>query len=122
MPKIPWWVWALGLGAIGYVLYKTVSKVPAVVTSATGAVAQGIADMWLSLPLVGLPANMTVLGSAQLPNGALVPLNSLQSGQIRNDPNSNVLANINGMIYQLSPSNTQGNYPAVLIGPAPAGS
>ena len=50
MGKIPWWVWGLGLGLIGYVLYKTVSKVPAAVNAATGAVAQGIADAWLSLP------------------------------------------------------------------------
>lgn len=122
MPKIPWWVWALGLGAVGYLLYKTVVKVPAAVNADTGAVSQGIADIWLSLPLVGLPANMQVLGSVQLPNGSLVPLSSLQSGQIRNDPNENVLADINGTIYQLSPSNAQGNYPATLIGPAPAGS
>jgi hypothetical protein len=122
MGKIPWWVWGgLAIGA-GYILYRTLQKVPAAVNAATGAVSQGIADLWLSLPLVGLPANMTVLGSAQLPDGTLVPLKTLQSGQIRNDPNNNVLANINGSIYQLSPSNPQGNYPAIFIGAAPAGS
>jgi hypothetical protein len=122
MGKIPWWVWGgLAIGA-GYILYRTLQKVPAAVNAATGAVAQGVADIWLSLPLVGLPANMTVLGSAQLPDGTLVPLKTLQSGQIRNDPNNNVLANINGSIYQLSPSNSQGNYPAIFIGTAPAGS
>jgi len=92
------------------------------VNAATGAVAQGIADAWLSLPFVSLPAQMTVLGSVQLPNGSLVPLSSLQSGQIRTDSSNNVYANVSGAIYQLSPSNTSGNYPATLIGPAPAGS
>ena len=122
MLKIPWWVWALGLGGVAYVLYKSVLAVPAAVSAATAPVSTAIADIWLSLPLVGLPANMTVLGSVLLPNGTLVPLSSLQPGQIRNDPNGNVLASVSGQIYQLSPSNTQGNYPATLIGPAPAGS
>ena len=126
MPKIPWWVWALGIGGVGYLLYKSFSGVASTVaagaSAATNALSTGIADIWLSLPVYGLPAQMTVLGSVQLPNGSLVPLSSLQSGQIRTDPNNNVLANVNGMIYQLSPSNAQGNYPAVLVGPAPAGS
>lgn len=122
MPKIPWWVWAIGLGGVAYVLYKSVSGVTTAVNTVTGSVASGIANTWLSLPLVGLPAQMTVLGSVQLPNGSLVPLSSLQSGQIRNDASGNVYANVSGTIYQLSPSNSQGNYPATLIGAAPAGS
>jgi hypothetical protein len=122
MPKLPWWVWALGIGGLGYILYKSVSGVAATAASATSAVSSAIAQAWLSLPLFGLPAQMTVLGSVQLPNGALVPLSSLQSGQIRTDVSNNVYANVSGTIYQLSPSNAQGNYPATLIGPAPAGS
>lgn len=122
MPKIPWWLWALGIGGVGYLLYKSFSGVTAGASAVTNAVSSGIADLWLSLPIVGLPAQMTVLGNVQLPNGTLVPLSTLQAGQIRTDPNNNVLANVNGTIYQLSPSNTQGNYPAALIGPAPAGS
>jgi hypothetical protein len=127
MPKIPWWVWALGLGGVGYLLYKSFSGAAAAVgagaTVATNAVSSGVADLWLSLPLVGLPPQVTVLGSIQLPNGGLVPLSSLQPSQIRNGPDgTSVLANVSGNIYQLSPSNTQGNYPATLIGPAPAGS
>lgn len=126
MPKVPWWVWALGIGGVGYILYKSfagvASTVAAGAAAATNAVSTGIADVWLSLPLVGLPAQMTVLGNVQLPSGTQVPLSSLQSGQIRTDANNNVYANVSGMIYQLSPSNAQGNYPAILIGPAPAGS
>lgn len=122
MPKIPWWVWAIGLGGVAYVFYKSVSGVTTAVNTATGSVASGIANIWLSLPLVGLPAQMTVLGNVQLPNGSLVPLSSLQSGQIRNDASGNVYANVSGTIYQLSPSNSQGNFPATLIGAAPAGS
>jgi len=126
MPKIPWWVWALGIGGVGYVLYKSFTGVASTVATGaaavTNAVSSGIAKAWLSLPFVGLPAQMTVLGSVLLPSGALVPLSSLQSGQIRTDANENVYANVYGMIYQLSPSNDQGNYPATLIGPAPVGS
>jgi hypothetical protein len=120
--KVPWWIWALGLGGVGYLLYKSFGTVAAGASAATNAVSTGIADIWLSLPLVGLPAQMTVLGSVQLPNGALVPLSTLQSGQIRTDSNNNVYANVSGTLYQLSPSNAAGNYPATLIGPAPAGS
>ena len=122
MPKIPWWVWALGLGGVGYLLYKSFSGVSSTASNIVNTVSSGIADLWLSLPLVGLPPAMQVLGSIQLPNGSLVPLSSLQSGQIRTDANNNVYANVSGTIYQLSPSNAQGNYPATLIGAAPAGS
>lgn len=122
MGKIPWWVWAIGLGGIGYILYKSLGTVATATNGVTNTVSSGIANAWLSLPLVGLPAQMTVLGNVLLPNGTLVPLSSLQSGQIRNDASGNVYANVSGTIYQLSPSNTQGNFPATLIGPAPAGS
>lgn len=123
--RLPWWVWALGVGGVGYLLYKQLSKVPAAVNAATGSVAQGIADLWLSLPFVSLPPSMTVLGNALLPDGSQVPLSSLQSGQIRSNTDSNgnlsVYANVRGTIYQLNPSNAQGNFPATLVGAAPAG-
>lgn len=121
MSKIPWWAWAIGVGAVGYILYKTVSGVKKTAGSAVNAVSTAIADTWLSLPWVGLPPNMTVLGEVVLPDGTLVPMSQLQNGKIREDPNDNVLANINGNIYQLSPSDANGNYPATLLGPAPAG-
>jgi hypothetical protein len=119
--SVPWWVWALGIGGIGYLLYKTMSGVNKAVTGATGAVAQGIADIWLSLPYVGLGTGQQILGNVLLPSGTLVPLNSLSRGQIRQDNNTppNVYANVNGTIYQLSASNAQGNYPGALVGPAP---
>lgn len=126
MPKVPWWVWALGIGGVGYLLYKSFSGVASAASAgaaaATNAASSGIASIWLSLPYLGLPAEMTVSGSVQLPDGSLVPLSSLQSGKIRQDASNNVYANVSGTIYQLSPSNGQGNYPATLIGPAPAGS
>jgi hypothetical protein len=120
--KIPWWVWAVGVAGVGYVLYKLSTKVSTAVTAATGAVSQGIANVWLSLPVVGLGPSQTILGNAKLPDGTLVPLNSLV-GSIRQDQNNppNTYANVNGNIYQLSPSDAQGNYPAALVGPAPAG-
>jgi hypothetical protein len=121
--KIPWWVWAIGAGGVAYILYKSLGAVGAAASTAVSTVSSGIANAWLSLPLVGLPPTMNVLGNVLLPNGTLVPLNSLQGGDIRNDTSNppNVLANIQGTIYQLSPSNAQGNFPAALVGPAPAG-
>lgn len=120
MPKIPWWVWALGLGGVGYLLYKSFSGVASTVTNATSGVASTIANVWLSLPGLELPPAMQVLGNVVLPSGTQVALNSLV-GKIRQDASGNVYANISGMIYQLSPSDSSGNYPATLIGAAPAG-
>ena len=120
--KIPWWVWALGLGGVGYILYKSYSGVSTAAATTTNAVSTGIADIWLSLPYFGVGSNIQVLGSVQMPDGSLVPLSSLAQGKIRTDASNNVYANINGNLYQLSPSNAQGNYPATLIGAAPAGS
>lgn len=122
MNKIPWWVWGLGVAGVGYILYRLANKVPQAVGAATSALAQGIANVWLSLPVVGFGPAITVLGNIKLPDGTLVPLNNLV-GQIRQDNNTppNTYANVSGTIYQLSPSDTQGNYPAALLGPAPAG-
>lgn len=119
--RVPWWVWALGVSGAGYLLYKMWGGLSAAGSAATNAASSAIANAWLSLPLVGLPPSMQVLGSVQLPDGTLVALNTLSNGQIRQS-GANVLANVAGMIYQLSPSNAQGNYPAIALGPAPAGS
>jgi hypothetical protein len=119
--RIPWWVWALGIGGAGYVIYKFWGGLSSVGSSATNAVSSAIANAWLSLPLVGLPPAMEVLGNVKLPDGTLVPLNSLSNSQIRQS-GSSVLTNIAGMIYQLSQSDAQGNFPATAVGPAPAGS
>lgn len=125
MGKIPWWIWAVGLGGVAYILYKSVSGVTTVATSAGNAVSTGIANLWDSLPLVGIGPNQQILGNVLLPNGTLVPLSSLSQGQIRSytDSNNNysVYALVQGTIYQLAASNPQGNYPAALVGVAPAG-
>lgn len=124
MNKVPWWVWGIGVAGVGYVLYRLVNKVPQALNTATSAVAQGIANIWLSLPPAfgGMDSAITVAGNVKLPDGTLVPVNNLIR-QIRQDYNTppNVYANVNGTIYQLSPSDPQGNYPAALLGPAPAG-
>jgi hypothetical protein len=119
LEKIPWWVWAGGLAGVAYLIYKFGSKLPNPNT-AISAVAQGIANIWLSLPVVGLGSAQSILGNAKLPDGTLVPLNSLV-GSIRQDTNTppNVYAGINGNIYQLAPSDAQGNYPATLLAPLP---
>lgn len=121
--RIPWWVWAIGVTGAGYIIYKMWGGISAAGSAATNAVSSAIANAWLSLPMFSLPPAMEVLGNVKLPTGTLVPLNSLSSGQIRTDSSgNNVYANVSGTIYQLSPSDAQGNFPAALIGPAPAGS
>lgn len=120
--KAPWWVWALGLGAAGYGIYWIYKKVPKPPSPAQ--IAQDIANIWLKLPFVGLPPAMVVLGNVTLPDGTLYPLKLLQSGQIREDTTQEpaaVYANVNGSIYQLSPSDAEGNYPGAFVGAAPAG-
>jgi len=125
--KVPWWVWAVGLGGVAYLLYKASSAagqaVGAAAGAATNAVSSAIANAWLSLPsaVTGIGSGITVLGNAQLPDGSLVTMQSLV-GQLKQDANNNVYAAINGNIYQLAPSNAAGNYPATLIGPVPTGS
>lgn len=121
MNRLPWWVWAGGLAAVAYLLYK-VAKASQTVTAATGTVAQGIANVWLSLPYFGLGDGQTILGNLKLPDGTLIPLQSLVGGgNLRQDPppGTNTYANVNGAFYQLSPSDASGNYPATLIQPAP---
>lgn len=120
--KAPWWVWAVGLGAAGYALYWIYKKVPKPPTPSQ--IAQDIADIWLKLPFVGLPPQMVVLGNVAMPDGTLVPLKFLQNGMIRQDNSQSppaVYADISGAIYQLSPSDPQGNFPATFVGNAPAG-
>jgi hypothetical protein len=121
--KAPGWVWLLGIGAAGFGLYWLFKKLPKPPTPSQ--IAQDIASIWLKLPWVGLPPDMVVLGNVKLPDGTLYPLKQLQSGQIREDKSQTppaVLANVNGSIYQLSPSDSEGNYPGALVGAAPAGS
>lgn len=118
MNRLPWWVWAAGLAGVGYVVYRLVNKVPQTVKDATSAIAQNIANLWLSLPYFGLGAGQTILGNLKLPDGSLVPLQSLvPGGNLRQDPppGTNTYANVNGAFYLLSPSDAAGNYPATLI-------
>ncbi len=118
--RAPWWIWAIGVGGVGYVIYK-IFYAPPKPGGLTDTISSALANAWLSLPLVGLPPAMQVLGNVKLPDGTLVPLNSLSNGQIRQS-GTNVLANVSGTIYVLSPSDAQGNYPGAIVGPAPAGS
>lgn len=119
--KAPWWVWGLGLGIAGYALYALYKKIPKVPTP--GQIASQVID-WLALPFINLPPAMQVLGNVALPNGSLIPLNTLQSGQIRQDNTQTppaVYANVSGNIYQLAPSDANGNFPATYIQAAPPG-
>lgn len=119
---MPDWVWLVGLAGLGYLVYRLSSAIPKAAHAATNAIAQKIADIWLSLPYFGLTGQLSVLGNLKLPDGTLVPLNTLQSGQVRQDPSVNppaVYAQVGQAIYQLSPSDEQGNYPASYVGAAP---
>ena len=119
--KTPWWVWPVGIGIAGYALYVLFQKIPKLPTP--GQIASKLID-WLALPFINLPPAMQVLGNVVLPTGTMVPLNTLENGQIRQDLNQSppaVYANVSGSIYQLAPSDANGNYPAVYVQPAPPG-
>ena len=119
------WAWAIGVAGVGYVLYKLVNKVPQAVTAAasaaTNAVSQTIANTWLSLPVIGLGQGITILGNMKLPDGTLVPMQSLVGNLRQAQDTTDTYASYAGNLYQLSPSDAQGNYPATLLGPTPVG-
>jgi hypothetical protein len=100
------------LGAVGiglYYLYRTLSAASAGVNSATCAVSSGIANVWNSLTL---GCNIQLSGNVVFPNGAQVAINSLP---VRSDCAGNVYVQYQGGVYQLSPSNSCGNWPAIQI-------
>jgi hypothetical protein len=104
-------VGAVGIGL--YYVYKAISSVSNVATnavnSATCAVSSGIACAivnWTTCSEISLSGNIV------LPNGAQVSANSVQIGH---DCAGNVYANYQGNTYQLSASNSCGNYAATPV-------
>ncbi len=94
------------LGIVGAVAYFLWKKFGGLETQAVGAVA----DWWVNLTSGG---PITVPGNALLPDGSKVPIASLQ---IKSDTQGNVFTLIQGIGYQLQPSNADGDWPAVRVG------
>lgn len=104
------------LGAVGiglYYVYKAVSGVTGLasnaVNSATCAISSSLASCivnWTTCSAIQLS------GNAVFPNGAQVAINSLPVGS---DGGGNVYVQYSGGVYQLSPSNSCGNYNATQI-------
>lgn len=92
------------LAAAVYFIYDYLKKSPF-----TQKPAGWIADFytWLTLP----PA-LVLNGNLSLPDGSLVPLSS---ADIRQNGANVVVAEYSGHFYQLQPSDSDGNWPAILI-------
>jgi hypothetical protein len=104
----------LGVVGIGlYYVYKAVSGATnlasGAVNAATCAISSGIASCivnWTTCSAIQLS------GNAVFPNGAQVAINSLPVGS---DSQGGVYVQYSGGVYQLSPSNSCGNYNATQI-------
>jgi hypothetical protein len=108
-------LFVLGVVGIGlYYVYKSVSGVAnaasAGVTAATCGLSSGIASLWNSLTLNS--CTMSLQGNIVFPNGAQVAASSVPIGT---DCQGNVYAQYQGGVYQLSGSNSCGNWPATQV-------
>ena|ERR1051325_672230 len=101
------------LGAVAYLLYKGFNFAKDTANQATDAVAQKIVD-WFGL----LPAPSTMyrdlLGNILFPGNIRVPLSQF-SGQVKTDSDGNVFVRYAGFVWQLSPSNANGDWPATRV-------
>jgi hypothetical protein len=97
------------LGAIAYFVYSYFSS-PNNPLTGTNSVASGAANLWLTL--FPLPPTMSVQGNLVLAAGSLVPISQVQ---IKTDSVDNVYALWSGHVYQLQPSDANGNWPATLV-------
>ena len=113
------------LGVIGlalYVLYNVVSGVKATAAGVGAAykgaqalaapVANALAQAWLSMS-PSYNSSMAVSGNVLWPDGTTTPVSQLS---IKQDTLGNVyVSDGQGVLFQLQPSNAQGNWPAVQI-------
>lgn len=104
----------LGVAGIGvYYVYKAISGATNLasnaVNAATCSISSGIADFWNSLTLNSCV--MATQGNVVLPNGAQVALSSLPVGTNC----SGTYVQYQGGVYQLSPSDSNGNWPATQV-------
>ena len=109
-----WTLVALGAGAIG-VLYL-LKKTSGVASAATNALASGIASVYEALTF-GAP--MSVTGSIDDQSG--ITLGPISSFPAATDSAGNTYLSISGMIYQLGPRDSAGNFTAIPTGQAATG-
>lgn len=105
------------LGAVGIGLYYVYKAVSGVANTATGAVnaatcslSSGIASFWNSLTLNS--CTMPVQGNVVFPNGSQVALSTLPVGT---NCCGGTYVQYQGGVYQLSASDSNGNWPATQI-------
>jgi hypothetical protein len=92
-------------------LWKGLSGLGQAAGAAAQSTASGIASLWVSL--TSGPSMGGVLGNVVFPDGRMSPLAGYA---VRTDAQGNVYINTGGTVYQLQPSDAQGNWPAVLVG------
>ena len=97
------------VGGLGFFLYRMLSQLPKIASDATDSASTAIANLWVTLTQ---QPPMTVLGSVVFPDSNTVAISSLP---IRSDGAGNVYTQYNGHVYQLQPSNAQGNWPAIQV-------
>lgn len=91
-------------------LYLVWNKVKKPLDTLTAPATDVLAWWWT---LDDPPGVGNVLGNVLLPDNSLVPLSTVA---LKTDAQHNVYANIAGSIYELHPSDANGNYPATLVG------
>lgn len=94
------------LAGVGYALYTFFTRLQQSVGAPVGTVA---ATIWSYLHPTIQPAGNIVLPGG---NNTLVPLSQTE---VRTDDNHNVYALYDGFLYQLAPSDAQGNWPATAV-------
>ncbi len=90
------------VGGVAYVIYTLLPKFK----KDTGAVADWIAQFY---EWATFPPSIVPLGNIVLPGGMLIPLTEVE---VRQMPNGGTAALYAGVVYQLSPSDNNGNWPA----------
>ncbi|MGH2855474.1 MAG: hypothetical protein ACRDLF_14930 [Solirubrobacteraceae bacterium] len=109
-------VWLVALGVGGYLLYQLLSKVPQLAQQATAPISDAIAAAWVGATnALNGSVTMQLLGSIAFPDGSLVPIAQLPAGAMRSDASGNLQILYGGHIWQLSPHNANGDFPASLL-------
>lgn len=103
------------LGAVAYLLYKGFDFAKDTAEKAIDKTSTSIANFWLKL--FPLPPAIELLGNVVFPGNIFVPLQQLaKTGAVKQDDDARVFVKYAGYIWQLSPSNAAGNWPATRVG------
>lgn len=100
----------LFLAVLGFALYYLFGKVQQQASNLLAPVSDAIASAWLAATL---PSPMDVLGNVVFPDGSQVAVSALSLRA--NSQTGAVQVMYSGHIYALSPSDANGNWPAVLV-------